>query len=1036
MLARGAIRSNLMTTKQTQPRPLSFYLALGAALLCLIAVGIIFVRALTAPAATTRRTDDQAFGSGEDPDDFLGKGARGLHIQIMDRDDRSRLSAELRTETIEPLMAQRYRVTLPRATLYLEDGRVVHISAEDGTLVMPDRSKPPETGTLKGNVVVRHFDTLPSGRQPDPDHDTPTFLWRGSTLSFDSTLGEASTNEPFVLTSNTFEFKAADAKLLINQALERLERFTVRKGGTLVYFAEPTTPEPTDDRDTNTNTPTLAHTDGTPTNQQAAYNPSNTTLQPAHEPVVTFYQGAMRDDIVLERAGQRIASDRLDIFARTIDNKLPEGAIASFAPPQTETQATPTETTPDASDSQDSTQPDSSDNTDTPTNTPTNTPTEIAQADTNESPPLSEDATLSWTGVLDIRPLSAEPPELEEDHIAARFTSESSGVVSFSDALSQASGQAAVVEYAMTTQHLVLSGPSQERSVFITSPTIGEATMGRFELPLATGYAHIPGPFSVIAADGISRVDCREQANLLFAVRDGRLTGELLEVMCLGSARAADADASLEADFLHAFFQSDDTGNSRLRRLIAKDSIRLSDGHGAGGTCDDLDVTFDPEAKDPTPATVDATGNVRFRDQAAKIDAHHLYVNLRKTEDGNIEVAKAWADGDVLFRKPSDQIEITSNRLFVDADADYIEIEDEGGQARIVREQTVITGELVRLNGSLRTAYVQGPGSFEHRAGKGDQASHILASWTEGMAFDDATGQLECLGDVYAINEPDPLTKDTITAALVRVQLDPAIEPTTTADSTEDPLELEAVSDDDRAIRTVYAAGRAYFGVGDELATIESARYAEPSKSTPEDNTDTPTPEPVLERAFRLSGVEIFSDNLAGTLDVPGRGRLFVADLRPESKDQDDSSERGAALFDWLGSLHADRTLGTAEMHSSVQMNHTRTSDSSRAMLEAQRLRINFAPSENDTTDNIFSGLRSAIADTNVYLRTDTRELTADLLEYNPDTGLARALADGSSLVRILDRATGSPTTASAIIWNLTTDRVDIVDPSTITILR
>lgn len=1034
-----------MTTNTKNPRPLSFHLAVGAAVLCLAAVGVLVVRALTTPPAASSNTGN-AFESGRDID-ILGEGggARGLHIQIMDRDDRARLAAELRTDTIDPLAAQRYRVTNPRATLYLEDGRVVHIASDGGTLVMPDRAKAPETGTLKGNVVVRHFDALPSGRQPDPETDEPTITWRGATLSFDATLGEASTNEPFTLNSNTFEFKAADAKLLINQALERLERFTVRKGGTLVYFAEPLTPEPAEDpaqpdRDAGADTPRLAQDDTTPPDQHAA---ADTAPPPPLAPVITFYQGAMRDEIVLERGGQRIESDRLDLFARTIDNKLPEGAIASFSTPLGETPPNDTEPTADALGTPGDAQPESNDNTDATTNDPI----EIAEADTDQSqPPPPDDATLSWTGVLEIRPLSAEPPELEANHLAARFTSEKSGVVSFSDALSQASGQAAVVEYAMTTQRLVLSGPSQERSVFITSPTIGEATMGRLEIPLATGHALVPGPFSVIAADGISRVDSREQANLIFAVRDGRLTGELLEVMCLGSARAADADASLEADFLHAFFKSDDTGDSRLRRLIARDGVRLADGHSASGTCDALDVTFDPNAKDPIPTTVDATGSVRFRDQTAKIDADHLFVNLRETEEGAIEVAKAWADGDVTFRQLADQIEITGDRLFADTDAEYIEVEHKsedgnGTLARIARGQTVITGALVRLNGSLRTARVQGPGSFEHRAGKGEQASHILANWTEGMAFDDATGKLECLGDVEAIHEPDPLTRDTITAALVRVQLDPAGETTVTADASDDALALDAMSDDDRAIRTVYAAGQAYFGVGDTLATIESARYAAPANetfdlTTPTEHEPTNTPEPILERAFRLSGVEIISDNQAGTLDVPGRGRLFVADLRPVPENQTDSTERGAALFDWTGSLHADRTLGTAEMLDSVQMNHTRISDGSKAMLECARLRINFDPSENDRTETIFGGLRSAIADTNVYLRTDTRELTADLLEYNPDTGLAQALADSFNLVQILDRATGSPTTASAIIWNLTTDRVDIVDPSTITILR
>ncbi|MCC7390554.1 MAG: hypothetical protein IT431_17520 [Phycisphaerales bacterium] len=1021
--------------KAPQPRPLSFHLAMGVALVCLLAVAFIVFRAVTAPPAAGPASRDDAFATGTD-EGVLGQdsGARGLHIQIMDREAKNRLSAELMSDTIDPLQAQRYQVTQPRATVYLEDGRVIHITARGGTLVMPDRAKAPETGTLTDDVVVRLFNRRVDGSAPVIEADEPAFTWTGRSLTFDSTLGEASTDEPFVLASREFEFSAKDAKLLINQALERLERFTVRQGGTLVY---------TDRPDEQAPTPPPAGTAtagaGAAPERGGAADPG----LPPPPPVTTYYQAAMRDGIVLTRAGQEVRSDRMDVFARTIDSRLPPGAIAEFRTGPVEPdgdaaegadgapaglgQGAPAGSAGDGVTGQAGAPPDS-------TLTPP-APTE-ATAPEEDGP-----TTLTWTGVLEVRPLSAEPPELAKNHLLARFTSEESGVVTFADAASEASGRAAVVEYGFTGAELVLSGPSQGRSVLVSSPSMGEASMGRFELPLKTGEATIPGPFTVIGADGISRIDSGERARLLFAVEDGRLTGQLLEAEFIGTAKAADADASLEANRLLATFEPDADGRSQLARLVAVESVRLADGKGATGWCDMLDTRFARGADQPTPESFTAEGNASFRDQTARVDAQHLHAILRATESGGIEVAKAWAEGAVEFRRHGDRIAINGERLFADTDAQYLEVESDAGQASVARGPTRIAGSSVRLNGLERTAFVQGVGSFEHRAGKGDQASRVFAGWTEGMAFDDLDGKLEAVGAVEADHEPDAFTREHISASVLRVELEPGT-PGEEVLATDEPAEPTA-SETDRPIRTVYAAGREP-REGEEpddawrLARVESARYVAPLEAVDAAIEKGSEAQPALERAFRLSGTEILADNTAGTLDVPGRGRLVIADLRPQPEGEP-SEERGAALFDWSGSLHADRNAGEAQMVQGVQMVHHRTLDGTRTVLDCQWLKVRFTPGEGAAgaePESLFGGLRSAIAETQVYLRTDAREMTASLLEYNPDTGIARAVGESFDGVRILDRRTGSPMTASAMIWDLTTDRVDIVDPSTITIIR
>ena len=1032
-----------MTPPAKASRPLGFYVAVGAALVCVLAVGVILIRAVTTAPSGGEADSDGAFASGADGS-LLGEdsGAKGLQIQVMDRDNRDRVSAEFRSETITPLQAQRYEVTQPRATFYLDDGRVAHIRAEGGTMVMPDRTKTPETGTLRENVVVRLFGVPLDGGKPDPDRDEPSMTWTGESLTFDATLGEVSTTEPFVLTSPGYEFRAGDAKLLINQTLERLELLTVRQGGVLTAFAveDPAETEPAPASETPA--------DAAPPRDGAARAKSGGAADaepapPPPPPVVTLYQAVMRDDVRLDRAGHNIASDRLDLFARTIDNALPEGAIASV-------EITPANVeSADAAETADAAEPDSAEaerlaSTDEQDEAPSRSQpargggTETAEGPETESAPVTEDAVLRWSGLLEIKPLALEPDELSENDLLARFTAERSGVVTFADRASDASGRAATVEYGFTSQRLILSGPSQESSVFLTSPTMGRATMGRLELDLGTGDGLVPGPFGVVANDKVSKLDARERTTLRFAARDGRVTGELREVICEGSVVASDADSTLKSDFLHAYFDIGDSGGSKLRRLIARDTVSLSDGQGNGGTCDALDVAFAPNTDEPQPTSFDAQGRASFRDRTAKVDAEHLYATLRTPEGGGLEVAKAWGDGAVRFRRYTDQIEIRGEQLFADLDAELLEVQHDGALAHVARGPTVIKGESVTLRGLERTAIVTGPGMFDHSAGKGDTASRVTAEWTQGMAFDDAAGLLEAAGEVRAINRPDPWTRETIAAAELRVELEPAVAETASA-TTDDGSEegLDALGGQDRPIRTVYAASAAHLGLGEELATVESARFVDPLP----DPSDASESEPPLERAFRLSGIEIVSDNTAGTLDVPGRGRLFVADLRvpaDETPDApaDDGDQRGAALFDWAGSLHADRALGQAEMLDTVQMSHTNTRDGSRAILESMRLRINFAPGEGDDPEDLFGGLRSAIATENVYLRTETQELTADVVEYDPDAGIARALAEGFGTVRILDRQTGSPMTASALIWDLLSDRVDVVDPSTVVIPR
>ena len=292
------------------------------------------------------------------------------------------------------------------------------------------------------------------------------------------------------------------------------------------------------------------------------------------------------------------------------------------------------------------------------------------------------------------------------------------------------------------------------------------------------------------------------------------------------------------------------------------------------------------------------------------------------------------------------------------------------------------------------------------------------------MAFDDLAGRVECLGSVHAEHKPDSLTRESLDADSVRVELD-AITPSGAEGAAEVAQEGEGTQA--RRVLRVEAAGSVFSRGEGAGARAESVSYAAPGWA----DADAP-----VVRALRLSGPRILADNLTGTLDVPGAGRLVAADLRPGEPGSAD--ERGSALFDWGESLSVERGVGRAIMRGGVVMNSARPSDGLRVMLECASLTTHFREGGEGAEGAIPQGgtIRSAVAEGSVYLRADGRELVADLLEYDPEAGLAEAIGGDGRSVTFVDPQTLAPITAEAIVWNLTTGRVDVVDIRTIVIPR
>lgn len=197
--------------------------------------------------------------------------------------------------------------------------------------------------------------------------------------------------------------------------------------------------------------------------------------------------------------------------------------------------------------------------------------------------------------------------------------------------------------------------------------------------------------------------------------------------------------------------------------------------------------------------------------------------------------------------------------------------------------------------------------------------------------------------------------------------------------------------------------------------------------------------ERTLERLLYLEGPTIVADNTAGTLDVDRAGRMLIVDARrSEAGGEDGSRLRGSTLFEWAGSLRMLREAGTMDMRRGVRMTHRRLADGEVTDLESERLtaavRRTGEPGGNDTPEGAEpSGeLVSATATGAVYVRSGTRELVADRLEYDARAGTAVASAASGGVVSMFDERTAAPVTAERLFWDMVRDRVEVRRPGPI----
>ncbi|MEL7473384.1 MAG: hypothetical protein AAGK04_08705, partial [Planctomycetota bacterium] len=475
-------------------------------------------------------------------DQGLTSTSGGVYIRLEDPDT-GRVTTEMNAERLDPLGQNRFDVRAPVARLYATNGQIIHVRADEGDVLMPSRQSGPESGVFRGDVRIRVFEPNADDNEIDFERDTPAAEVRAPALVFDLTFGEVSTPDddgptPVEVITPEITFAGRGLRLLVSEVNERIERLVIERGEYMRFTPRNAPDEPDDPNESDA--PEHARVADTTDNNapgpdSATATASPATAQPIAAPPETRYLITFNDEVVLDGEGRTIHADRLELWARLIDNKLPENAIADVNPSLTEAP----QTTDDASDANPelaATEVNSSEDDPgfglrrpPPPSVAANTPRTVASPPADDAAPVVPSAPIAelrWTGTLTLVPLDDEtPPELADgNHLTGRFSAIESGAVRFEDTIANARGAAGAIAYRATSAELQLEGAGPSGVELATDR--GRLACARLLLSLMTGQVHTPGAGALEAAVR-GAITWQDQADFEFRVENGRMTNAL-----------------------------------------------------------------------------------------------------------------------------------------------------------------------------------------------------------------------------------------------------------------------------------------------------------------------------------------------------------------------------------------------------------------------------------------------------------------------------------------------------------------------------
>jgi hypothetical protein len=569
----------------------------------------------------------------------------------------------------------------------------------------------------------------------------------------------------------------------------------------------------------------------------------------------------------------------------------------------------------------------------------------------------------------------------------------------------------------------------------------------------------------------------------------GKATPELRDVWVQGQAalrakpRAIDASNAstneqtgwLRAHLVHARFESTKNAQGRVQptaaQLSASGQVRV-DQQGQSVRCDDLLVDFlTPEqlaAQEAIAAKQGTSEEQQAASPAAKLTLGEI---ARLQATGNVEV-ESTRDG--MFARAHQIIAVPREQTYLLTS----EAADQGyAPVLAIKDGASVLAPQIAINIAQREMHASGPGtigygidSLPNQASMPTDAPTAQGSFSQKLSVYEALGKATLTGDATIRYASAPGTLQTLKAP----QLDVAFYPAESRPQTNTTSGLRTVaagsitneSSEANSASPIVQATTQTFVKRDAtprvmLAMSESELAAEPAA-----------------QFLSLTSTSMLADIETSTLRVPAAGTLRVADLsqpreldQPQAQPQQEQlKEDGVAnilnaqagniaSFRWTESLvlepQASNTQGlagqslAATMKGNVRMVRVETvlegSAQTRSLTElsCEKLLASFSTASLDATpaDGSATGasppapqpsqrdqLRSVQATTNVWARTQGRELTAASLTFDPATGQIDATGE-QTLPVALSNPGGTPLLAQRVLWNTRTGRVDILQP-------
>lgn len=966
---------------------------LAAALVFTVLVGIV-VYGLMNSGGTNPSVPAQLDGPTPEPrptGGILGS-VQGSVFQSFDPES-GELRYELEWETLDPVGQGRYEVTAPIATFYQGDS-VIRVEAAEGRLLWPSRDQEPESGNLSGDVVVTVSE----------DGTEPRLLGTMKTpsLFFQSVLGELNAPEVVRIEAPGIEFEGRGLTARISEVQQRLQYLRVNE-----HLGTTIRPD------------LLGRGEGDGAGAQRERRASGSEAGDGAgltggAGLIDLYRVAFTRQVELSQGGRSARADEAEVWVRLRDRQLASNAIAPLMIGSTSVERV--------------------------AGGPTGNGGSGGGASEDEGTDADQlPIRFTNAGSIEIVPLIDVPAQLERDDLAARFRATESSAVVLRDEESGASIRCGSLAWGFTTRRLAVRGVGGLLGVEFEFPGEASVRTGAVDVDLAAGIAAFPGAGRVTMLSGFggsdeqTTIEWTERADVVLDTSSAasRVSSSPMVrwMTAAGTIDARTPSAQVNGEFLRADFVSrmvDGRPQNDLSRISVQERATavINDGDvSADIRAARMDVLFDVAGQRTdgriVPSRASASGDAVALVNGDRLAGQAIDAVLLADADGRTQVQSIDSSGDVTLRTREGldlaaatlhASERTGTMTLVGYPATvglYTSADGSGASAsEEFAEGFSITGESIRFDREPRLLTVFGGGVLSYAAqnplAEGYDHGRIL--WERSMRFDDRAGIAEFAGSVRAdagtmLGDEYSMRGERLTLSLVPDLLDEQAR--------------RSLSEGDEVEALVSL--RLEAGLDGE-ARAEGRRYS----------AGPDAPERMLETAARLSGVEIVAQRDTNRITVPGAGRLVYEDRRERAdgsstEDELPTDARGTTVFDWAGSLDADRTDGRIVMSRDVRMRHRHPGADSLTVVETERLTATVTqPGEQAGSQY---ELESVEAEGAVLATHRESQVVADRLSYARDASRIIASALPGNRVTFFDARSGRHLPAERVILDLITGR-------------